>query len=109
MALKQYADSVELEFPSLARQWRKETGFLSSAERAAQHPAYQRIIQFGQLAIPLILAEMQRNGGHWFYALRVITNDDPVLPAQRGNVAAMTRAWLNWGEQHGYVYLLPRS
>ncbi len=57
----------------------------------------------GELAVPLILERMQSQGGHWFHALREITNANPVQPEDRGNVRAMQAAWLEWGEDNGYV------
>ncbi len=67
------------------------------------HPAYQQIIGMGQDAIPLILAEMKRKPGHWFWALKSITGEDPVLPEQRGRIKKMTEAWINWGRNQGYI------
>ena len=57
----------------------------------------------GETAVPLILERMQAQGGHWFHALRNITNANPVQPADRGYIEAMQAAWLEWGERNGYV------
>jgi hypothetical protein len=92
------------KFCDLKYQWEADTAKLSSITEIAMHPAYQQIIGMGQDAIPLILAEMKRKPGHWFWALKSITGDDPVLPAQRGRVKEMTKAWLNWGVEQGYIY-----
>lgn len=91
------------EFDALVQQWRRETAMLSSTERKAMHPAYQRIIGMGQDAIPLVLNEMQRQPGHWFWALRAISGADPVPAEHIGNVAAMTDDWLGWGREHRYL------
>ena len=105
----QYADAVEIEpadrerFRELADQWEIETVLLSNSNQAAEHPAHQEIISMGEPAVPLILKRMQSQGGHWFHALREITNANPVKPEDRGNVGAMQAAWLEWGEDHGYA------
>jgi hypothetical protein len=67
------------------------------------HPAYQQIIGMGRAAIPLILREVSIKQGQWFWALKSITNEDPVKPEHRGIVAAMSRAWLQWGKERGYI------
>lgn len=67
------------------------------------HPAYQRIIGLGPIAIGLILRELQERPEQWFWALKALTGEDPVSPQSRGQVAAMTAAWLAWGQQRGYV------
>ena len=88
-------------FRELADQWESETVLLSNSERAAAHPTHQEIVGMGQPAVPLILERMQSQGGHWFHALRDITGTDPVSPEERGNVAAMQEAWLDWGKLNG--------
>ena len=88
-------------FEVLADRWERATAFFSNSSLAAQHPAYQEIIGMGQHAVPLILTRMQSSGGHWFQALHEITGADPVDPKYRGDVAAMQKAWLNWGKSNG--------
>lgn len=90
-------------FRGLAERWRRETGLLSSIEEKVLHPAYQQIVGMGPEAIPLILRELQRRPGHWFWALNAITRDNPVDSKDAGNVRKMTEAWLRWGEERGYV------
>ncbi len=91
------------EFDALVQQWRRETAVLSSTERKAMHPAYQRIIGMGRDALPLVFHEMTQRPGHWFWALQAITGADPVPPEHGGNVAAMTEDWLRWGREHHYL------
>ena len=69
----------------------------------ATHPAYQRIIGLGPQAIPLILAEMQREPRHWFWALAALTGENPVSLADQGRVPEMTAAWLMWGRENGWI------
>ena len=99
------AQALEVEFNErfrrLADQWRKETQYISSLTQMAMHPAYQKIIGMGQQAVPLILREMQQHGGHWLWALHVITDEDPVQP--NATFREAVQAWLEWGKQRGYL------
>jgi hypothetical protein len=90
-------------FEALAEQWRKDTAHLSSITQIAMHPAYQRIIGLGERALPFLLQDLQREPSHWFWALRAITGTNPVPDSAKGNVAAMAKAWLDWGRSCGYV------
>jgi hypothetical protein len=97
--------TVELEqrFRQLARTWIQETEYLSSTVQMAKHPAYQEIIGMGEVAIPLVLAELRRRPDFWFAALRAITGENPVPPQSAGKVQEMAKAWLEWGHARGYV------
>ncbi len=90
-------------FEALAAQWRKDTAHLSSVAQLAMHPAYQRIIGLGERALPFLFQDLNREPSHWFWALRAITGANPVPESAKGNVAAMTAAWLDWGSSRGYV------
>ncbi len=65
------------------------------------HPAYQAIIGMGPDAIPMILEELSQNSGYWYWALKAISHEDPVAPRDRGSIALMRAAWLNWGSTKG--------
>ncbi|MEP9412145.1 MAG: hypothetical protein HRF42_12255 [Candidatus Brocadia sp.] len=93
----------ETRFLTLKTQWEADTAMLSSATEIAMHPAYQQIIGMGHTAIRFILVEMKKKPGHWFWALKSITGEDPVLPNQRGRVKEMTQAWLRWGREKKYL------
>jgi hypothetical protein len=99
---RQEADCL-IKFQELKTRWEVDTAILSSITEIAMHPAYQQIIGMGRNAIPLILAEMKERPGHWFWALKSITGEDPVLPEQRGRIKEMTEAWINWGRDQGYI------
>src|SRR5579864_4526833 len=90
-------------FHTLVEEWKDAKVFTSSGSEIALHPAYQQIIGMGKEAIPLILAELQREEDHWFWALKAITGEDPVPPSDRGKLAKMTEAWLRWAHAHGYL------
>ena len=39
---------------------------------------YQQIISKGEGIVPLILEELKERPSHWFWALEMITNENPV-------------------------------
>jgi hypothetical protein len=92
------SDDPLTRFNGLKTEWKAETAHFSSITRIAMHPAYQQIIGMGQVAIPLILSAMERKPDHWFWALRSITCEDPVLPEHRGRLKQMTDDWLKWAK-----------
>lgn len=97
------AESLQQAFASLVDVWRRETLMLSSTTEKALHPAYQRIIGLGPVVVPLVLRELELHGGHWFWALRALTGENPVEPEDAGNVRKMTESWLKWGRQKGLL------
>lgn len=97
---------AELEsiFTALVKQWREETRGMSSTNQMCIHPTYQQIIGMGEPVISLLLREVERKSGHWFWALKSISREDPVTLEFRGNTKEMTKAWLEWGKQKGYQW-----
>ena len=99
---RQWTNPV-FRFHTLKEKWENETAFLSSITEIATHPAYQQIIGMGPIAIPFILLEMHKFQGHWFWALKSITGEDPVPSESRGRINEMTEAWINWGMEQRYL------
>ena len=108
-------ETTELEatFAELAKQWIKETAFHSNDYFIVNHPAYRQIIEMGEAALPLIFREMEMNGGHWFWALQIITGANPAPEEAWGKVEGapgwirykvreIQKAWLEWGREQGY-------
>ena len=102
------APRLQEDFRRLVTAWQEETRYLSSTTQIAMHPAYQRIIGMGPAALPLIFQEMQRSPGHWFWALKAITGEDPIMPEHAGNLSEMTNDWMRWARQHNYLESLDR-
>lgn len=90
-------------FPRLAGEWKEMSRYLSNTAQMAMLKPYQQIIGMGTPAVPLILEEMRREPGQWFWALEAITGQEPVPPEAPGRVRLMTDAWLEWGRQHGLL------
>jgi len=86
------------EFRALTKQWKRETAIAGNLSKIVMHPAYQRIMAMGKDAIPLILKDLSKEQGHWFWALHnlVPPGDDPA--AGTTTIRDATRAWLEWGK-----------
>jgi hypothetical protein len=57
----------------------------------------------GLPVVPLILEELRTNPHHWFWALEVITDENPVPGDARGDMQRIAEAWLDWGRQQGLI------
>jgi hypothetical protein len=69
-------------------------------------PSYRLIIAMDEEAVPLILRQLESEGDdpdHWFLALGELTGNDPVAPADRGNMKKMAAAWLDWGRRNQWL------
>jgi hypothetical protein len=88
-------------FGQLADQWEGETALESVVTRKAMHPAYQRIIGMGDVAVPLILQRLQREPRQWFWALSAITGEDPA--AGQDSAADAAAARIEWGKAHDLI------
>ena len=108
-------ETTELEaaFNKLAEQWIKDTAFHSNDYFIVKHPAYQRIVELGEAALPLIFRELEKGGTavHWPHVLSAVTGADPTPPPKQltaGFVAldikAIHKAWLQWGREQGYQW-----
>lgn len=91
-------------FQELVKAWRSDRGLIISIEKMAMHPAYQQIIAMGPVIVPLLLAELERETDHWFWALHVLTGVNPVSEECSGKIDEMAEAWISWGKQHGYEW-----
>jgi hypothetical protein len=97
------SDDQRVKFQNLAEQWRNETGHISNMLYKYMNRNYQKIIAKGPDVIPLILEELQTNPNHWFWALEVITNENPVKQEHTGYIDLMAGDWIEWGISKGYL------
>lgn len=88
---------IEKRFRELAKQWRADTRYYSSATDIVAHPAYQEIIGMGDGVLHLILREFRDSPAHWSHALKAIAGESPVLPDERSDPKRVREAWLRWG------------
>lgn len=89
------------EFNTLARKWKRETGFHSSLSEKFMHPSYQRIMAIGKPVLRYILRDLQLTSAHWFHALRYIANEDVAVGCK--TVGEARTAWIEWGYNNGYI------
>lgn len=89
-------------FSELVEEWRRTRGHSSKIKDLVMNSAYQKIIGMGEPVIPLILAELERQPGHWSWALTAISGEDPIPPTARGRLDQMASIWLQWGREKGY-------
>jgi hypothetical protein len=89
------------EFHKLVKQWNAATSFHSSLGEIFTDESYQRIMAMGRDALPMILSELQKKPGHWFYALEKIVGKDVAEGAK--SFAEARAAWLNWGYSNNYI------
>ncbi|WP_343666276.1 hypothetical protein [Paraburkholderia tropica] len=94
-------EAVREVFRTLSDKWRDETMFESSNSSVVLNENYQKIIGLGPKAVPWIIDDLRETGSPWFWALRMITREDPVSPADRGRIPRMIEAWLNWAKEYG--------
>ena len=100
----QVAAPVRARFQKLAQEWKSACRVVSSTTEIAMHPSYQKIIGMGPIVIPLILKELSLEPHQWFWALRAITDANPVDPGNVGMPHAMATDWLHWGAENGYSW-----
>lgn len=96
-------EATRERFERLAREWKDRSKYLSNTAQMAMLKPYQRIIGMGEPAVPFILEELQQEPDHWFWALEMITEENPVPPESAGRVPQMAQAWIEWGKKQGYL------
>lgn len=96
-----------LKFQNLVAQWRRERGAMSSITEMVLCLAYQSIIGMGPNVVPLILAQLESERDEpdqWFWALQVLTGENPVSREDRGNYLRMAQSWLAWARNREYAW-----
>lgn len=95
--------TLEDRFRSLADDWSRSTGHISSVDDLVSHPSYQEIVRLGWDVVPLLLVDLKENQRFWFPALNAITKLRPFDPGDAGNGRRMTDAWIKWGQRKGLI------
>jgi hypothetical protein len=98
--------SAWIRFHDLAHSWLSERGATSSIVEMSLCPSYQSIIGMGEVALRPIFTQLRSEGDdpdQWFWALRAITNANPVPEDEQGDFSKMARRWIEWGKRQGYV------
>jgi hypothetical protein len=99
---KSYAED---RFKRHLSDWLANRNPFKSDSSDVMHPSYQKIIGMGELALPFIfnVLNSEVEPSNWFWALKAITDDDPVPEEHIGDVLAMKSDWLQWGWRRGYL------
>jgi len=92
---------IERIFRDEADKWERETVHLSLTARKVLHPSYQAIMSMGPAVVPILLDDLRKTKRGWFWALKHLTQVDPVREEDRGNVDKMIDAWIGWGRKEG--------
>lgn len=95
------SEAIEQRLRQLETQWKSDTAFLSDANKIVSHPAFRSIVALGEEVVPALLRDLQSQPSLWVWALPEITGENPVAPADGGNIRKMTAAWLAWGRAKG--------
>ncbi|MEO8268257.1 MAG: hypothetical protein ABI557_00975 [Aureliella sp.] len=103
MLTTEVAEPLQERFQALKDDWKSRTRHLSNVAQIALVFSYQQIIGMGPQAVPLILAELQHEPDHWFWALEAIAGENPVPKIDAGNIEASASAWLEWGKENGLL------
>lgn len=101
--LEQTSEPLSATFNALKERWLTDTAFASATVDIVLNDAYQQIIGLGPAVLPLILKELEQNGGQWFWALRMITRQDPVPKELRGKTKRMAEAWIDWAKDQKLI------
>ena len=91
------------QFNGLVGTWKEKTRFMSDPVQMTRLDEYQRIMELGKNAVPLLLRELRRRPDHWFLALEELTGENPVHPEHAGFIRAMTDDWVQWGKRQRLI------
>ncbi len=94
---------IQERFQKLRDSWKAKTRHLSNVGQISLVFSYQNIIGMGPDVLPLILAELEKEPDHWFWALEAITGENPVSENDAGDMEASAIAWVKWGQQNGLL------
>lgn len=97
------SQSTQERFHKLVANWKAKSRHLSNVAQISMVFSYQSIIGMGPEVVPLILAELDKEPDHWFWALEAITGENPVGDDIAGDMEASAKAWLQWGRKNGLL------
>jgi len=81
-----------------------EVALSSSLSNIESHPDFNRLISFGLSIVPLLLQHLQKDPD-WvcLIALRRITGQWPCQKHAAGILLEISKAWVVWGQNNGYI------
>lgn len=94
----------ERRFKRLVSEWKDQrNGYSSDPLELAMCVPYQKIMAMGPEVVPLILRELEQQPDHWFWALNMLTDSNPICPEHAGYFNEMVNDWLQWGRENGFL------
>ncbi|MFT3909942.1 MAG: hypothetical protein QM737_10985 [Ferruginibacter sp.] len=97
----------EEQFFELAQNWKIETSIYSIAAKKISNSNYMGIIglgvTYGEPIIKLILEDLKKGVEYWHYALKKITNQNPVPTGSVNNLQTVRNEWLKWGIENEII------
>lgn len=94
------------KFVRLRKEWRKASRHLSRMKDIVALRPYAEIMAMGPRVVPLLIAELERSPDWWFYALELITGQNPVTDEHRGDLDGMAKDWIRWWNEDGASWLI---
>lgn len=76
--------------------WHQQTAVMSSLDDMRATDSYRCLVSYGRRALKWIVDDLQSRPSFLVMAAQEITGDNPVTPAIRGDVRAMSGAWVGW-------------
>jgi len=95
-----YKKQLSTKFDLYSGIWKTETMFSSNISEITNNSAYRSIIGLGKDIIPFIIEDLKQSENHWFYALELLTGENPIKSEQRGIINLMKSDWLNWAKKN---------
>jgi hypothetical protein len=95
-----YKKQLGTKFDLYSGIWKTETMFSSNSSEITNNSAYRSIIGLGKDIIPFIIEDLKQSENHWFYALELLTGENPIKSEHRGIINLMKSDWLNWAEKN---------
>ena len=95
-----YKKQLGTKFDLYSGIWKTETMFSSSSSEITNNSAYRSIIGLGKDIIPFIIEDLKQSENHWFYALELLTGENPIKSEHRGIINLMKSDWLNWAKKN---------
>jgi hypothetical protein len=95
-----YKKQLSTKFDLYRGIWKTETMFSSNISEITNNSAYRSIIGLGKDIIPFIIEDLKQSENHWFYALELLTGENPIKSEHRGIINLMKSDWLNWAKKN---------
>jgi hypothetical protein len=104
--VKEGSKEIVRKFNELAKNWKSETAGYSIAYHKYTNKNYLAIMGMGLAGIPvvaLILKDLEKGPEFWHYALKNITDENPVAKEDINNLVKIQKAWLAWGKKKNLI------